>query len=344
MVIELILLWQNITNIMKKKVTTKVGVRLGTKNVVITGRSNSIRTCMFSLWSDMAKTRKIEWMKSGEHSKRFKTEQEEISLVRKYPTLWRFGSAPHHDEQPGGRRDARGFGSWEGRCWPLLSPDTLRRSVSMCHYGLSNSIESEKKEVMKKTSREDFLPKIIYLSMFRHNFNTTHEETIFIHFTINGGLMEKYTLISGPPALRARRKPERRSQTWRRRAPGAPCAAFTWADDWLSWGLGLGEMMRSGWSWIDLCLCRMIAARYVPGEMKLFRRQEKLFPQQAATSCILRWLQLTQLIPIDFLAFFPLCLFVSLPLCLFVLLSFCVFYNWHNQSLQGNFPCVFLRC
>ena len=124
-----------------------------------------------------------------------------------------FRSAPHHDEQPGGRRDARGFGSWEGRCWPLLSPDTLRRSVSMCHYGLSNSIESEKKEVMKKTSREDFLPKIIYLSMFRHNFNTTHEETIFIHFTINGGLMEKYTLISGPPALRARRKPERRSQT-----------------------------------------------------------------------------------------------------------------------------------
>ena len=73
--------------------------------------------------------------------------------------------------------------------------------------------KSEKKEVMKKTSREDFLPKIIYLSMFRHNFNTTHEETIFIHFTINGGLMEKYTLISGPPALRARRKPERRSQT-----------------------------------------------------------------------------------------------------------------------------------
>ena len=151
----------NITNIMKKKVTTKVGVRLGTKNVVITGRSNSIRTCMFSLWSDMAKTRKIEWMKSGEHSKRFKTEQEEISLVRKYPTLWRFGSAPHHDEQPGGRRDARGFGSWEGRCWPLLSPDTCTCSsrVTICHYGLFNSIKSEKKEVMKRHPEKIFREK-----------------------------------------------------------------------------------------------------------------------------------------------------------------------------------------
>ena len=38
----------NITKIMKKKVTTIVRVRLGTKNVV-TGRSNSIPTCMFSL-------------------------------------------------------------------------------------------------------------------------------------------------------------------------------------------------------------------------------------------------------------------------------------------------------
>ena len=331
----------NITNIMKKKVTTKVGVRLGTKNVVITGRSNSIRTCMFSLWSDMAKTRKIEWMKSGEHSKRFKTEQEEISLVRKYPTLWRFGSAPHHDEQPGGRRDARGFGSWEGRCWPLLSPDTLRRSVSMCHYGLSNSIESEKKEVMKKTSREDFLPKIIYLSMFRHNFNTTHEETIFIHFTIRGGLMEKYTLISGPPALRARRKPERRSQTWRRRAPGAPCAAFTWADDWLSWGLGLGEMMRSGWSWIDLCLCKMIAARYVPGEMKLIRRQEKIFHNklpQVAFSDDCSWHNWSQL---TFWHFFH---FVFLSLCLYVFLycyPFASFTIDTTNPFREIFPAFF---
>ena len=38
----------NITQIMKEKVTTIMGVRLGTKNVV-TGRSNSIPTCIFSL-------------------------------------------------------------------------------------------------------------------------------------------------------------------------------------------------------------------------------------------------------------------------------------------------------
>ena len=134
----------NITKIMKKKVTTIVRVRLGTKNVV-TGRSNSIPTCMFSLWSGMAKTRKTEWMKSGEHSKRSKMGQEEISLVRKYPTLWHFRSDPHHDEQPGGRRDARGFGSWEGRCWPLLSPDTCSRRFTICHYGLFNSIKSERR-------------------------------------------------------------------------------------------------------------------------------------------------------------------------------------------------------
>ena len=38
----------NITQIMKKKVTTIVRVRLGTKTVV-TKRSNSTPTCMFSL-------------------------------------------------------------------------------------------------------------------------------------------------------------------------------------------------------------------------------------------------------------------------------------------------------
>ena len=38
----------NITQIMKEKVTTIMGVRLGTKNVV-TGRSDSIPTCIFSL-------------------------------------------------------------------------------------------------------------------------------------------------------------------------------------------------------------------------------------------------------------------------------------------------------
>ena len=152
----------NITQIMKEKVTTIMGVRLGTKNVV-TGRSNSIPTCIFSLW---------EWMKSGVNPKRFKTGQEEISLVRKFPTLWRFRSDPHHDEQPGGRRDARGFGSWEGRCWPLLSPDTCSSRVTMWYLSLCsvqfNQIRKEGGH--EKTSREDFSPKIIYLSMLRHNF------------------------------------------------------------------------------------------------------------------------------------------------------------------------------
>ena len=73
-------------------------------------------------------------------------------------------------------------------------------------------------------------------------------------------------------------------------------------------------MGRSVWSWIDLGLCQMIAARY---EMKLFRRQKKFFHNklpQVAFSDDCSWHNRSQL---AFRHFFH---FVFSSLCLYVFL------------------------